>query len=91
MNHEAQVQQIISTDTRRWQVLEVVRRLDLPDCWIGAGFVRNAVWDYLHGRTPSALTGDVDVIWFDPARADAAEDQRLEATLRVLAPASTGR
>lgn len=86
MNHEAQVQQIISTDTRRWQVLEVVRRLDLPDCWIGAGFVRNAVWDYLHGRTPSALTGDVDVIWFDPARADAAEDQRLEATLRVLAP-----
>ncbi|CAM4066705.1 hypothetical protein D3C81_883170 [compost metagenome] len=86
MNHEAQVQQIISTDARRWQVLEVVRRLDLPDCWIGAGFVRNAVWDHLHGRTPSALTGDVDVIWFDPARADAGEDQRLEATLRELAP-----
>ncbi|WRQ77412.1 nucleotidyltransferase family protein [Pseudomonas saxonica] len=31
----------------------MVRSLNLPDCWIGAGFLRNAVWDYLHGRSPS--------------------------------------
>ncbi|MDD1014967.1 nucleotidyltransferase family protein [Pseudomonas rubra] len=86
MSYEARVQQIISTDTRRWQLLDVVRRLDLPDCWIGAGFVRNAVWDHLHERRPSPLTGDVDVIWFDPDRADHGEDQRLEAALRTLAP-----
>jgi hypothetical protein len=60
--------------------------LGLPDCWIGAGFVRNAVWDHLHGRPPSPLIGDVDVIWFDRGRTDPAEDQTIEAALRVAEP-----
>jgi uncharacterized protein len=31
------------------QVLGVTEALGLPDCWVGAGFVRNPVWDALHG------------------------------------------
>ena len=36
-----------------WQrdVLLAVRDLGLKDCWVAAGFVRNAVWDLLHGYT----------------------------------------
>ena len=64
----------------------MVRALDLPDLWIGAGFVRNAVWDHLHGREPSPPAGDVDVLWFDPSRPDPEEDRRLEAVLTAQKP-----
>ena len=64
----------------------MVRALRLPDCWIGAGFVRNAVWDHLHGRPPAPPDGDVDVIWHDPRQADPAEDRKHEAALRAAEP-----
>ncbi|MHC6224049.1 nucleotidyltransferase family protein [Pseudomonas sp. X10] len=86
MNDHEQLQAIIQSDPQRWQMLAHVRALGLPDCWIGAGFVRNAVWDHLHGRAPAVPGGDVDVLWFDPGRTDAAEDQRLEAELLARAP-----
>ncbi|WP_209421674.1 nucleotidyltransferase family protein [Acetobacter orleanensis] len=70
----------------RWRLLGIVNRLDLPDCWIGAGFVRNLVWDHLHGRASSPLTGDVDVIWYDPLCMTPSEDRKLEATLRTAEP-----
>jgi len=85
MNSASRVQAIISGDPARWRLLDAVRSLRLPDCWIGAGFVRNAVWDHLHGRT-SSLSGDVDVLWFDPDRADPSEDRKIEAALRALDP-----
>jgi uncharacterized protein len=80
------VQQIIQSDPIRWHILTVVRTLDLPDCWIGGGFVRNAVWDYLHKSDPSPPKGDIDVIWYDVQRMDPAEDRKHEATLRELEP-----
>jgi hypothetical protein len=84
MNNASRVQAIISGDPARWRLLEVVRFLRLPDCWIGGGFVRNAVWDCLHGRAPSSLSGDVDVVWFDPGRTNPSEDREIEAALRSL-------
>ena len=68
------------------RALEAVRSLDLPDCWIGAGFVRNAVWDHLHGYPPGLAGKDLDVIWFDPDRSDAVIDLELEGRLAGLAP-----
>ncbi len=70
----------------RRAALLAVASLDLPDCWIGAGAIRTAVWDRLHGRPPAPPDGDVDVVWFDPARADPSLDRALEAVLRARAP-----
>jgi len=86
VSFERQVQTLIRNDPVRWPLLALVRDLGVPDAWIGAGFVRNAVWDHLHGRAMTALQGDVDVLWFDPARSDPAEDLRLEARLQAQAP-----
>ena len=86
MSADLQVWSTLRADPLGWHVLDVVRALRLPDGWIGAGFVRNAVWDHLHQRPPSPLTGDVDVIWHDPGRTDPAEDRRLEAVLRAAEP-----
>ena len=84
-----QIQFVISTiaeDPARMRVLEIVRDLELPDCWIGGGFVRSPVWDRLSGRAPAFPDGDIDVLWFDPARSDSAIDAQLEEHLSALDP-----
>lgn len=72
---------LLRADATRMRLLAAVEDLCLPDCWIGAGFVRALVWDHLHGRASSPLDTDVDVVWFDPAHATAAIDRELEAVL----------
>ncbi|WP_246179841.1 nucleotidyltransferase family protein [Microvirga thermotolerans] len=68
-------------------LLAVVASLGLADGWIGAGFVRNAVWDVLHGRDfDIGSLDDVDVVHFDPADAGGARDAALEEELRRLRP-----
>ena len=82
MERLAELRTLIASDRRRMDVLRLVRDLGLPDCWVAAGFVRNCVWDHLHGRAASLPAGDIDVIWFDPAACNAAHDAGLEAALR---------
>ena len=43
-----QVQAIIAADPLRSRILRLVQELELPDCWVAAGFVRSAIWDHLH-------------------------------------------
>jgi len=86
MDYAAALGELLDRDPVRSRIVAMVSSLRLPDCWIGAGFLRNAVWDHLHGRVVSAPVEDIDVIWFDPARADAATDAALERGLRGLDP-----
>ena len=86
MDHAPALRAILYADPLRRHVLGLVHSLGLPDCWTGAGFIRNAVWDHLHGRSVSCLGGDVDVIWFHPERTNPSDDRKLEATLRALDP-----
>lgn len=96
MDNITKLRTILVNDPCRWRALGAVRSLRLPDCWIGAGFIRNAVWDHLHDRpatTPigavpvgAVPAGDVDVIWFDLARIEPSVDMGLEAQLRSLEP-----
>ncbi|WP_173581695.1 nucleotidyltransferase family protein [Acetobacter musti] len=83
MDTLSKISTLLRTDPLRWRLLGAVRSLNLPDCWIGAGFVRNAVWDHLHRRPASSPGSDIDVIWFDPDRTDPEEDRRLEAVLQA--------
>ena len=76
-----EISTLLKADPLRWRLLGLVRDLRLPDAWIGAGFIRNAVWDHLHGRAGSELLSDVDVIWYDPARPDPETDRIYEAFL----------
>lgn len=57
---------LIAQDAWMMRVLRIVGDLKLPDCWVGAGFVRNKIWDHLHGYTGRTPLGDVDIVYFDP-------------------------
>ncbi len=70
----------------RRRALEVVAALDLPDCWIGAGFVRAPVWDALHGFGNPTPLDDIDVVYHDPACLDPAAEATAEARLKELLP-----
>ena len=64
-----------------------VRALRLPAWCVGAGAVRNLVWDALHGyATPSALS-DIDVAHFDATDLSPAQDAQLQRRLHAAAPA----
>ena len=49
MRNVADMVDLLSRNVTARVHLERVAQLGLPDCWIAAGFVRNAVWDVLHG------------------------------------------
>ena len=67
------------------EALRALASQDLPDAWIAAGLVRNAVWDERHGF-PSSFPDDIDVIYFDPSDPAGDREAEVEARLRLLAP-----
>ena len=66
--------------------LHAARTLALPDWCIAAGFVRNRVWDRLHGISPPRLPADIDVIYYDAADLSKEREQEYEAAFDRLLP-----
>lgn len=81
MNYQDALQRLLLNDPVRMDALYAVQALELSDGWIGAGFVRDAVWDHLHGYGQRPVSGDVDVVWFDAKSGSAADDRGLEERL----------
>ncbi len=63
-------------------VLRTVAHLELPDCWVGAGVVRDLVWGTRFGTGfDPAIVKDVDVVYFDPV--DLIRESELAAEGRL--------
>jgi hypothetical protein len=77
------IQELILSDEKRMAALQAVSSLNLPDCFIAAGFVRNMVWDYLHGYISTPLN-DVDLIYFE--KAQSMDPDRILEKLQQLLP-----
>ncbi len=68
MNEQQRQQQIIQwieQDEMRMLALRTARQLTLNDWCLAAGFVRNLIWDRLHGFSHSSPLNDIDVIYFN--------------------------
>lgn len=79
---------LIEGDPWMMAVIHTAAHPNLPDWMIGAGFVRNKVWDYLHGiARPVVDTADIDLIYFDATdtreETEKAHDARLQAAMDV--------
>jgi hypothetical protein len=78
----------ILTDNRWFMdVLRMVRDFDPPNWLVGAGVLRNVVWDRLHDFDIPTPVRDVDVAYFNSAELARERDDEIAAELR--APTST--
>lgn len=85
-SHEILLTTWIHQDPVRMRALQLVQALNLPQGFIAAGFVRNLVWDRLHGVEQSKTLADIDVIYFNPNDISVAADKAYELELSLHAP-----
>ena len=83
---EAALTRILRADHWLWDVLEAARTVNAPDWLIGAGALRNCVWDSLFGRSERTPPADVDLAFFDPSDLTSARDAAVTAALRAERP-----
>jgi hypothetical protein len=87
MRDAADIAVFIAHNPRMMRCLAVLAAHGPGGAWIGAGFVRNAVWYHLSGQDTEALPpADLDVVFHDRAIVTAEQDAALEAALSIAAP-----
>ncbi|WP_438311925.1 nucleotidyltransferase family protein [Sporosarcina sp. FA9] len=86
INNEEDIIQLISEDKWMMNLLKSVQKLNLPDWWICAGFVRSKVWDVLHDFEDRTVLPDIDVIYYDTSNTSEDEERRHEESLNKLFP-----
>lgn len=86
IKNEADILHAVEKDPWMMDILQTAEKLNLSQWIIGAGFIRNFVWDIQHGRNPSHQNNDVDLIYFDSRQTDWQLDQVYEEKLRLLKP-----
>lgn len=67
--------------------LRAVASLRLRAWCIGAGAVRNLVWDHLHGHARPSPLSDVDVAYFDEDDLNPETEKSLQSALQAIDPA----
>jgi uncharacterized protein len=73
---------MISSDSWMMEILRIVKGLKLNDCWVGAGFIRNKVWDVKHGYERTILN-DIDILYFDLQACSENDDLKIEEYLNT--------
>ena len=63
------------------EVLRAVRDCDPPDWVVGAGVIRDLVWDEMHAGFSAARVRDVDVAFFDPSDLSPERDLEVQRAL----------
>jgi hypothetical protein len=89
MTEEAQRNRLLSliaADEDAMAVLALARSLDLPDWAIGAGFLRNRLWDALTGERTCSAADDIDLLYFDASDPEGRGEAAIEARLAAQRP-----
>jgi len=85
INSEQSITQIIASDSWMMDVLNAAEEVNLPNWWIGAGFLRNKIWDAIEG-VESAPTRDVDLVYFNANNISAETDWNFDVNMKKTYP-----
>ena len=85
--HEDALKQLLRSSESLMAILRAARAVALPDWFVGAGVIRNTVWNSLHRYTEPTPLADVDVVFFDPQDPTSARDAAAETLLTAQLPA----
>lgn len=83
---QARTEDLLRADPMRMACLRAARELALPDWALGAGFVRNLIWDHLHQKTVPTPLNDIDLIYLDQGDPDWLAEAAHEAWLAARLP-----
>lgn len=86
IKNEEDIVKAIKEDEWMMNLLKAVQKLNLPDWWICAGFVRSKIWDLIHDFSTRTPLPDIDVIYFDVNNTDELEEKKIEEKLKYLIP-----
>ncbi len=89
MSKSAALIESLKSDPLRMECLRLVRDLNLQDCWIAAGFIRNFIWDQLNQIPLPAVKSDIDVIYFDPQDTRQKSEKAIENELEAKLPTAS--
>ncbi|MGN7476417.1 nucleotidyltransferase family protein [Solibacillus silvestris] len=84
MNLEMKLINLITSDPYLFSILKTVEKLELNDCWIAAGIIRNKVWDNMHNTQTEV--NDIDVIFYDNENISIHTEKEFESILKDLMP-----
>lgn len=79
------ITRVLEVDGWRMDVLKAAEELDLPDWWIGAGFLRNAIWNAMEG-IDSPPTRDVDLVYFNKSDVQPETDWTYDEKMKMDYP-----
>lgn len=79
------INKLIRGDEWRSRVLDTAEEIGLPNWWIGAGFLRNLIWDAIEGNEPK-VERDVDLVYFDSEHLEPEYDWKIDEKLKNEAP-----
>ena len=82
----ARLRTLVCSSPFLMRALRAARTVDPPDWLIGAGVIRDRVWNHLHGFAQPAPSKDVDLAFFDPASLGSDREQSLQRAVTVQAP-----
>ena len=74
----------IKADADRYQTLQIAADLNLNQWCLGAGFVRNLVWDHLHFNRSISPLNDIDFIYFNEEEKSAELDLVYEERVNAI-------
>lgn len=80
---------ILRSDKDVMALLRAVRDMGSPNAWIGAGCIRNAVWNVLFTPPHPVPPTDIDCIYFDPESRTSNRDRAYEKTFEQKFPGTT--
>ncbi|MBB4865227.1 hypothetical protein HNP46_004107 [Pseudomonas nitritireducens] len=86
MPGESELLALIAGQAERLHLLRVVRDHGPSGAWVAAGFVRNAVWDALHGHDEPTPLSDIDVLYFEAECLEPEADYAWERKLLEVCP-----
>lgn len=84
--HSQHLTLLVQDNAWLMQALRAVRTLGLESWCIGAGAIRNLVWDVLSGHERPSALADVDVAFFDPHDLSSERDAALQRQLQAHLP-----
>jgi hypothetical protein len=79
-------QKIIYSNDWFMEVLRTVRKCNPPNWYVGAGVIRNIVWDHFHSYKYQTPVKDIDVAFFDENDLSQERDQNIQNQLQAIQP-----